>query len=185
MAAREDGAVSLGALVAAVAAGDGDAFRQLYDLQASRMYGIALRITRQAPLAADAVHDAFLELWRNAGRYDERRGDPDIWLSSLVRYRAVDITRRRGRVMSDEDLPEAIDDEPDALARMEASSEAAALRACLDTLAEDRRRLLALAFVDGLSHSELARRLRLPIGTVKARVRRSLKSLRDCLEGEL
>jgi RNA polymerase sigma-70 factor (ECF subfamily) len=185
LAAHDDIAVPLATLVAAVAEGDGAAFRQLYDLRASRLYGIALRITRQPPLAADAVHDAFLELWRNAAKFDERRGDPDIWLASLVRYRAVDITRRRGREVSDQDVPEQLDDEPDALARLEASSDSAALRACLDTLEPDRRRLLSLAFMNGLSHSELARRFNVPIGTVKARVRRSLQALRVCLEGEI
>jgi RNA polymerase sigma-70 factor (ECF subfamily) len=102
-----------------------------------------------------------------------------------VRYRAVDITRRRGREVSDQDVPEQLDDEPDALARLEASSDSAALRACLDTLEPDRRRLLSLAFMNGLSHSELARRFNVPIGTVKARVRRSLQALRVCLEGEI
>ena len=184
MAAREDSAVSLAALIAAVAAGDGAAFRQLYDLRASRLYGIALRITRQPPLASDAVQEAFLELWRNASRFDERRGNPDIWLASLVRYRALDMTRRWGREVSDEDVPEAVDDTPDALARMESSSDAAALRVCLDKLEPERRTLLSLAFLDGLSHSELAARLHVPIGSVKSWIRRSLQTLRVCLEGE-
>jgi RNA polymerase sigma-70 factor (ECF subfamily) len=182
--ARDAGAVSLGTLIAAVAAGDDAAFRQIYDLRAARLFGIALRITRQPPQASDAVQEAFLELWRNAGRFDEQRGNPDIWLASLVRYRALDMTRRASREVSDEDLPEAVDSEPDALARMEASSATAALRACLDTLEPERRKLLSLAFLDGLSHSELATRLRMPIGSVKTRIRRSLQLLRVCMEGE-
>lgn len=182
-AARDDSTISLATLIAAVAAGDNAAFRQIYDLRASRLFGIALRITRQGPLASDAVQEAFLELWRNAGRFDERRGNPDIWLASLVRYRALDMTRRWGREVSDEGLPEAVDSDPDPLALMEASSEAAALRACLDRLEPDRRTLLSLAFLDGLSHSELAVRLHVPIGSVKSWIRRSLRSLRVCLEG--
>jgi RNA polymerase sigma-70 factor (ECF subfamily) len=182
--ARDDGTVSLVTLIAAVAAGDDAAFRQIYDLRASRLFGIALRITRQAPLASDAVQDAFLELWRNASRFDQRLGNPDVWLASLVRYRALDMTRRLGREVSDEDLPEAVDDEPDPLARMVASSASAALRECIDTLGPDRRTLLSLAFLDGLSHSELATRLRMPIGSVKSSIRRGLQSLRVCLEGE-
>jgi RNA polymerase sigma-70 factor (ECF subfamily) len=183
-AARDDGTVSLATLIAAVAAGDEAAFRQVYDLRAPRLFGIALRITRQDTLASDAVHDAFLELWRNAGRFDEQRGNPDVWLASLVRYRALDMVRRRGREVSDEGIPEAVDNEPDALARMEASSASAALRGCLETLEPDRRKLLSLAFLDGLSHSELAARLHVPIGTVKGWIRRSLKLLRICLEAE-
>lgn len=183
-AARDDGGLSLASLIAAVAAGDDAAFEQIYARRAPRLFGIALRITRQPPLAADAVQEAFLELWRNAGRFDTRRGDPDVWLASLVRYRALDMTRRLGREVSDEGIPEAVDTEPDALARMEVSSESAALRACLDKLEPERRTLLSLAFLDGLSHSELAARLRVPIGSVKSWIRRSLKSLRVCLEGE-
>jgi RNA polymerase sigma-70 factor (ECF subfamily) len=183
-ATRDAGAVSLASLIAAVAGGDGAAFRRLYDLEGSRLYGIALRITRQPTVAADAVHDAFLEVWRNAGRFDEQRGNADVWLASLVRYRALDITRRGGREVSDKDLPEPIDEDPDPLARMEASSESAALRACLDKLEPARRRVLSLAFLDGLSHSELADHLHVPIGSVKSWIRRSLQSLRLCLEGE-
>jgi RNA polymerase sigma-70 factor (ECF subfamily) len=183
-APRDDGAVPLSALIAAVAAGDGVAFRKVYELRASKLYGIALRITRQPTLADDAVHDAFLELWRKAGKFDEMRGDPDVWLASLVRYRAVDMTRRWGRHVSDEGIPEQMDEEPDALERMEASAASAALRACLEKLEPDRRRLLSLAFIDGLSHSQLAARLGVPIGSVKSWIRRSLHSLRVCLEGE-
>ena len=182
--ARDGSSVSLAMLVAAIAAGDDAAFRQVYELRSPRLYGIALRITRQPHLASDAVHDAFLELWRNAGRFDARRGNPDVWLASLVRYRALDMTRRLGREVSDEGLPEAVDDEPDALSRMVTSSDTAALRACLDTLEPARRTLLSLAFLDGLSHGELATRLQVPIGSVKSWIRRSLHALRVCLEGE-
>jgi len=183
-ALRDAGTVSLATLIAAVAAGDDAAFRQIYDLRASRLFGIALRITRQEPLASDAVQEAFLELWRNAGRFDERRGNPDAWLATLVRYRALDMTRPRFREVSDEGLPEPVDHEPDPLARMEASTESAALRHCLEALDPERRAVLLQAFLDGLTHAELATRLHVPMGTVKAWIRRSLKSLRDCLEGE-
>ena len=170
-------------LLEQVAAGDRAAFRRLYDLQAPRLYAVAVRITRQGPLASDAVHDALLQVWRNAGRFDAARGNPEAWLLSLVRYRALDIARRRGREVSDEDLPEAIDDDPDPLARLAASRDAAALRGCLGQLEEDRRKLVLLAFVDGLSHSEVAERVKMPLGTVKSWIRRSLQSLRLCLEG--
>ena len=177
----------LAALLPRVAAGDRAAFRRLYDLQAPRLYAVALRVTRQAPLAADAVHDAFLQVWRNAGRFEAARGSPEGWLLSLVRYRALDIARRRGREMSqdDLDLPEPVDEDPDPLQRLASSRDAAALHACLRQIEADRRRLLLLAFVDGLSHSEVAERVSMPLGTVKSWIRRSLQSLRLCLEGAL
>lgn len=173
----------LSALLGRVAAGDRAAFRRVYDLQAPRLYAVAMRIVRQAPLASDAVHDALLQVWRNAGRFDLARGNPEAWLLSLVRYRALDIARRRGREVSGDDLPEAIDDAPGPLERLASTRDAAALRACLAQLADDRRHLVVLAFVDGLTHSEAAERLGMPLGTVKSWIRRSLQSLRLCLEG--
>jgi RNA polymerase sigma-70 factor (ECF subfamily) len=179
----ERAADDLTGLLWRIAAGDRMAFRSLYDAQASRLYSVAMRITRQAPLAADAVHDAFLQVWRNAASFDPARGGAEAWLLSMVRYRALDIARRRGREISDEDVPERIDEDPDPLARLEQSRDAEALRACLSELEEERRRVIVLAFVDGLSHSEVADRLKAPLGTVKSWIRRGLQSLRACLEG--
>lgn len=181
--ANDDHAETLAMLIAAVAGGDAAAFRRIYDLRAARLYGIAFRITRRAPVAADAVQDAFLELWRNAARFDASLGNADVWLASLVRYRALDMTRRQVREVPDEGRPEEPDEEPDALARLEADSDGTALRRCLAELDPDRRRLLTLAFLDGLSHSELAARLGMPIGSVKTRIRRGLQLLRGCMEG--
>ncbi len=174
---------ALAGLIRLVAAGNRGAFRRIYDLQAPHLHAVALRITRQGPLAADAVHDAFLQLWRNAARFDTARGSPEAWLVSMVRYRALDIVRRRGREVSDEDMPEPIDDTPDALERLASSQSAAALHACLGQLDRERRSLLMLAFVDGLTHSEVAERLKMPLGTVKSWIRRGLQTLRLCLEG--
>ncbi len=175
----------LAELLGRVAAGDRGAFRRVYDLQAPRLYAVALRVTRQGPLAADAVHDAFLQVWRHADRFDAARGSAAAWLLSLVRYRALDIARRRGREISqdDLDLPEPMDEAPDPLERLASSRDAAALHACLGQIEADRRKLLLLAFVDGLSHSEVAERVRMPLGTVKSWIRRSLQSLRLCLDG--
>ncbi len=171
-----------GALLWLVAAGDRAAFRRLYDQQAPHLYAVAMRITRQSALASDAVHDAFLQVWRNAARFDAARGHAEAWLLSLVRYRALDIVRRRVREVSDEGLPELEDSDPDPLALLQTARDAADLNRCLETLEADRRSLVVLAFVDGLSHSELAERLDTPLGTVKSWIRRSLMSLRACLE---
>jgi RNA polymerase sigma-70 factor (ECF subfamily) len=183
--AEAETADELAELLGRVAAGDRTAFRRLYELQAPRLYGVALRVTRQAPLASDAVHDAFLQVWRNAGRFETARGAPEAWLLSLVRYRALDIARRRGRELSrdDLDLPEPVDEDADPLERLADSRDAAALHACLKQLETERRKLVLLAFVDGLSHSEVAERVNMPLGTVKSWIRRSLQSLRLCLDG--
>lgn len=163
-------------------AGDRIAFRQLYELKAPHLYAVALRITRQAPLAADAVHDALLQVWQNAARFDPARGSADGWLVALVRYRALDLARRRAREIPGLEMPEEADDQPDALARMVSSADGRALIKCLSTLEEDRRRLVVMAFVNGLSHTEIAERLATPLGTVKSWIRRSLAALKRCLE---
>ncbi len=171
-----------GALLWLVAAGDRGAFRRLYDQQSPRLYAVALRITRQSALASDAVHDAFLQVWRNAARFDSARGNAEAWLLSLVRYRALDIARRRTREVSDDSVPEFEDPDPDPLSRLQSASEAQALHRCLELLDPERRKLVVMAFVDGLSHGELAARIAAPLGTVKSWIRRSLLSLRSCLE---
>jgi RNA polymerase sigma-70 factor (ECF subfamily) len=175
-------AAELTELLQRCAEGDRMAFRRLYELQSPRLYGIALRITRQASLAADAVHDALLQVWQNAGRFDTSRGNPEAWLVSLVRYRALDIARRSVREVPGLELPDTEDEEPDPLSRLIGTTEGEALQRCLQALEPDRRRLIVMAFTDGLTHSELATKLNQPLGTVKSWIRRTLLSLKRCLE---
>src|SRR5690349_786785 len=97
--ADQESSDELAILLGLAARGDAEAFRQLYASEAPRLYAVALRITRQAALASDAVHDAFLQVWRNASRFDPGRGTARAWLLSLVRYRSIDaVTRTRREV---------------------------------------------------------------------------------------
>jgi RNA polymerase sigma-70 factor (ECF subfamily) len=162
--------------------GDRAAFRALYDAQASRLYGLALRITRQPALAADAVHDAFLQAWQRGARFDPARGSASAWLTGLVRYRAIDAMRKRTREVTGLDLPDEPDLTPGALDRLIASTAGQALHHCLSLLDEHQRRAIVLAFTDGLSHAELAQQLAAPLGTVKSWIRRGLAALKGCLE---
>jgi len=163
------------------ARGDRAAFRALYDQWGRRLYGIALRITRQPSLAADATQDAFVQIWQQAQRFDPARGSAEAFLVSLVRYRALDVVRRQSRETPGYEPVEQEDETPDALTRLVSSAEGVALHRCLGLLDAERRRLVVMAFVDGLSHSELSSHLNVPIGTVKSWIRRSLLSLRECL----
>jgi RNA polymerase sigma-70 factor (ECF subfamily) len=169
------------ALLRRCAAGDREAFRALYDRWGARLHGIALRITRQPALAADAIQDAFVQIWQQAGRFDRERGSAEAFLVSLVRYRALDLVRRHGRELPGYEPPEQADESADALSRLIDSSDGILLHRCLERLEPDRRRVVLLAFVDGLSHGELAARLALPLGTIKSWIRRSLLTLRECL----
>ncbi|MGH7105520.1 MAG: sigma-70 family RNA polymerase sigma factor [Acetobacteraceae bacterium] len=174
-------AAGLGHLLQRIAGGDRAALRRLYDLKSPRLYAIALRITREKELASDALHDAFMQVLKQAGRFDPARGSAEAWLVSLVRYRALDIVRGRGREVLGYEPADQPGFEPDALDLLAATEEGARLRTCLGALEEDRRRLIMLAFVDGLSHNDLAARLSLPLGTVKSAIRRGLLTLRECL----
>ena len=177
------GSSDLAAELAACAAGERQALRRIYDAEGSRMIGVAMRIVRRRDMAEDVVHDAFLQIWRKAGSFDPARGSARSWLFAVVRHRALNVVRDDART----DLVESF--EPFALASAEEDaeslvarlSEASALRRCLERLEPTRRALIVLAYVHGLTHGELAGRLRVPLGTMKSWMRRSLLSLRECL----
>jgi len=170
-------------LLISCASGDAAAFRRLYELQSAPLYGVALRITRQPALAADAVHDALLQVWRNAERFDPARGSARAWLATLVRYRAMDAARKTRREVSSPEQDERADTDPDPLDRLLSTRDGQALHRCLQDVAPERRTLVVMAFVDGLTHAEIATRLRQPMGTVKSTIRRALLTLRTCLGG--
>lgn len=165
------------------AQGERDALRLIYDLEGGRMLGVALRILRRRPLAEEAVHDAFVQIWERAASFDPQRGAARSWIYAIVRHRALNILR--GEVRTDltadfDNLALASPDEsPETVVAM--LSEAGALRRCLDRLEPDKRRLIVLAYIHGLSHGELAARLAIPLGTIKSWIRRTLISLRECL----
>lgn len=160
---------------------DTAAFRRLYDQHSALLYGVAMRITRDAALASDAVHDAMLQVWRNASRFDPARGSGRSWLVSLVRYRALDSIARTRREVPGAETMEPVDPDPLPLERLQSTREGEALHRCLSEVEPARRSLVVMAFVDGLTHSEVAARVRQPLGTVKSSIRRALLALRTCL----
>jgi RNA polymerase sigma-70 factor (ECF subfamily) len=176
LSSRED-------LIDAVRSGSRAALRRLYELESRRLYGIALRIARRPELAADAVQDAFVQIWQNAAKFTAERGDAGAWLAGIVRYRTLDALRKtRREVLSDDPALGDGPGEPDILERLERMPAEGALRRCLDRLDDNQRRCVLLAFLDGLSHAEIAQRLPAPLGSVKSWVRRGLLALRSCLE---
>lgn len=185
-ASMNDGTTSLSStrdLIEAVGRGSEAALKRLYELESRRLYGVALRILRQPEAAADAVQDAFIQIWNNAGSYSIDRGEPRAWLSGIVRYRALDAARKtRREILSDDPALGDRAEEPDIVGEIDHKMAVGALRRCLGLLEPSQQRCVALAFVEGLSHSEIATRLAAPIGTVKSWVRRGLLSLRSCLE---
>jgi RNA polymerase sigma-70 factor (ECF subfamily) len=164
-------------LVAAMAAGDRAALATLYERHASLLLGLALRIVRERREAEDLLHDVFLEAWRTAKDFDPKRGRVRTWLAIRMRSRALDLQKsaRVSRNTGDGGL-ELLVDEADA-----ASPDHGRVRRALAELATDQRRVLELAYFEGLSCTEIAERVAIPVGTVKSRIARGRAQLADAL----
>jgi RNA polymerase sigma-70 factor, ECF subfamily len=170
------------ALPALIARGDDAALAELYDRFGGIAYRLAYRVLRDQVLAQDAVQEAFLTAWRTAVTFDARRGKASSWLLTLVHRRAVDLVRREDRRRGDplDDIPAADVEAVDETA--EVREQRRAVQAALAQLPAEQREALELAYYGGLSQSELAERLGVPLGTVKSRMFVALGRLRDLLE---
>jgi RNA polymerase sigma-70 factor (ECF subfamily) len=160
--------------------GDPDAIGTLYDRHAAAAYGLAVRLVGAAA-AEDIVHDSFMVLLKDAAAYDPERGAFRSWLLRVVHNRCVNLLRRH-RPEGEEALqvmPDPSDEPVDAIVANLAGAE---VRTALGELPGDQREALVLVYYGGLSHSELAQRLDVPLGTAKSRVRRGLLALRDTLK---
>jgi RNA polymerase sigma-70 factor (ECF subfamily) len=168
------------ALVAAMAAGDRSALAALYERHASLLLGLALKIVRERREAEDLLHDVFLEAWRSAKDFDPKRGRVRTWLAIRMRSRALDHQKsaRVSRNAGDSGL-EVLPDDSEAQ-----SPDHGRVRAALASLGEDQKRVLELAYFDGLSCSEIADKIKIPIGTVKSRLAAGLARLREGLGGK-
>ncbi len=177
-------AATLEQLLAAVVLRDRAAFRQLYDASAAHLLGLTLRILRNRALAEEAVQEAYVQIWAHAGEYRSRLGHPLAWMSSIARYRALDALRRQPEQLSlDDEAGSAGAAVAASLASHDKPAPEAALDRCMERLPGETRRALELAFVEGYTHAELSRRLRVPLGTLKSWIRRGLARLRECLDG--
>jgi RNA polymerase sigma factor (sigma-70 family) len=168
-------------LLGRVAGGDETALAELYDRFSRVTYGLAVRVLRDRALAEDAVQEALLAVWRTAASFDARRGSASTWVLTLVHRRAVDLVRREERRRADplDDAPVASGEATDETA--EVREQRRAVQAALAKLPTDQREALELAYYGGLSQSELAEKLGVPLGTVKSRMFAGLSKLRDLL----
>lgn len=177
---------TLRACLTAIQSQDESALAQLYDATVGRVYGLALRITRSRETAEEVAEDVYMQVWRDAARFDPQRGVGVVgWLLVICRSRALDALRRVDAADAHPEphalVPElAGDATPEAL--LQAAQQNAALRAALVQLNALQRQMLALAFFRGLTHEEIASQLALPLGTVKSHIRRALIALKEHLE---
>lgn len=174
-------------ILTAVAGGSADALERLYDRYASTAYGLARRILAQPDLAEEVVQDVFAQVWREASRYDAARASVAGWIVLLTRTRAIDRLRAR-RARPDQDRgvePAGVpplttpDRSPEQVAI--SSEDARSVRAALEQLPEEQRSLVDLAYYEGLTHSEIAARTGVPLGTIKTRLRTAMTTLRGAL----
>jgi RNA polymerase sigma factor (sigma-70 family) len=178
----------LKAWLAEVAHRDAQAFRSLYDASSPKLFGLALRILVKRELAEEALQESFINIWNHAASYQPGLAAPMTWMTAIVRNKAFDLLRRTDNAVEidadafDRDITEALESaDPTPIEALQLSQDAKALARCLARLEALHRQAIALAFFHDLSHSEVAERMKLPIGTVKTWVRRGLDRLRSCL----
>jgi RNA polymerase sigma-70 factor (ECF subfamily) len=172
-----------GALMARIASGDEGAFADLYDVLAPAVYGVVQRVVRDPAHSEEVVQESFVELWRQATRFDAARGGVRAWALTIAHRRAVDRVRSeqswRDRQLRDAATPAGAPDGPqdaviDSLDRDQA-------RRALTDLSDVQRQALELAYFDGLTHVEIAELLGIALGTVKSRIRDGLIRLRGLM----
>ena len=165
-------------LFARIAAGDRDAFGLFYDRYAPVLFGFCVRILKDARDAEDVLQEAFIQVWRDARRFDATRASVKTWLFTVARSRALD--RGRSRHSIEQRFSAAPDESLDRAG--DGGQETAVLRdyvsRCLEKLSESEQAVLRLAYFDGYTQEEIAARLNEPLGTVKSRTRSGLTKLR-------
>jgi RNA polymerase sigma-70 factor, ECF subfamily len=156
--------------------GDQEALVRLYDEYAGLIYGVAMRVLRNVAAAEDIVQEVFLSLWRNPSSFDEKRGRLAPWLAVMARNKAVDQIRKMRHEADPEEheLPVA----SAASSSIAFGPDAAKARHLMERLPPDQKQTLELAFLEGLTHSEIAARTGEPLGTIKSRIRLGLHFLR-------
>lgn len=163
--------------LAEAARGGRIALARLYDRHAPLLLALGIRLLRDRREAEDVLHDCFVEVWKHAGDYDARRASVRTWLVLRMRSRCLDRLRSAAWTRR-ADLPEGHTHETPHAQDARDASDDGRLEAALGALPEEQRAVIALAYFEGLSSSEIAERIRIPIGTVKSRVRSAMNRLR-------
>lgn len=167
---------------------DAAAFRSLYDASSSKLFGFALRILNKRELAEEVLQESYVAIWNNAANYQSHLAAPMTWMATIVRNKAFDHLRRTNNTVDidtqqfDSEVINALQDpQRTPIEALQMSGDAKALAWCMSALEGAHRQVVALAYYHDLSHSEVASQMKLPIGTVKTWIRRSLEKLRVCL----
>ena len=180
--ARDQDLVSL---VELVATGDQSALATLYDATNRLIYSLILRVLGDVSSAEEVLVDVYTQVWRQAASYDANRGAPLAWMATIARSRAIDRLRSGWQDQRRKEPLEVLGDAPANAASPEETTAAAErqrfVREALNLLTPEQREVIELAYYSGLSHSEIAKKLKQPLGTVKTRTRLGMMKLREAL----
>ncbi|MFQ3236946.1 MAG: RNA polymerase sigma factor (sigma-70 family) [Paraglaciecola sp.] len=166
-------------LLGATAQGDKQAFATLYQATSKQLYAVSLKMLTRKELAEEALQEAYVRIWHNAGEYRVGKGSVLTWMVSIVRYRALDILRYN-KVRKEEDLMDNDTVDPHQPGLI-SGAEQHLLDKCLQELDLQQRQAIHLAYFNGLSHHEVVKHLDSPLGTIKSWIRRGLTSLQRCI----
>ncbi len=171
------------ALLLASAEGDEASFSELYRRTSAKLFGVVLRICANRGMAEDVLVEVYLTIWRRAGAFDAGRASPITWMATIARNRAIDAMRRlpRAQMVDVEVAGQVADTAPLAEARLIETEDDAQLHLCLDQLEEPHAGAIRAAFFKGLTYSQLADAMTVPLGTMKSWIRRGLARLKECL----
>ena len=172
-------------LLARIAAGDQPALAEFYDASSAKVFGLAMKILGDRTAAEEVTMDVYTQVWRHASTYDPERGTPGSWLMTLAKTRAIDRFRssylERGRQVPLDHAAELPGDRATPEQYSVGLERQRLVQAALASLSAEQRQAIALAYYWGLSQSEIADRLKLPLGTVKTRMRLGMIRLREVL----
>lgn len=172
-------------LLARIAAGDQPALAELYDASSAKVFGLAMKILGDHTTAEEVTMDVYTQVWRRASTYDAERGTPGSWLMTLAKTRAIDRFRshylERGRQVPLDQAAELSGDAENPEQYSAGLERQRLVQEAMGSLSTEQRQAIALAYYWGLSQSEIADRLKLPLGTVKTRMRLGMIRLREVL----
>ena len=178
------GADDLNRLLQNTGRSDQAAFAELYKRTSSKLFGVCLRMLRDRGEAEEVLQETYTAVWRRASSFDATRASAITWLVALSRHKAIDRLRQHREELLDdpENLDVAVDEQPTPATDAETSQEYRRLQQCLDELEPQQQSSVREAFFSGATYNELAARRKVPLGTMKSWIRRSLIQLRQCLD---
>lgn len=167
--------------LSAVGRGDEKAFAQIYQHSSSKLFGVCLRMLHQRSQAEEILQEAFVTIWERASRFDPGRASAMTWMITVTRNKAIDSLRKR-RETTPIEYVDLESDAPSPGSEAEHSQQRQRIEQCLDELQSKHKAAVREAFFSGLTYKQLAARCKVPLGTMKSWIRRSLVQLKTCLE---